>query len=175
MATLRLEPLRESMREAYLDIALEMIQHREPNTEWHFDRALNDFTGLLKYYQERARGINLPPGFSPETKLFGVVDGIIIGRVGIRHSLTPTQTETLGHIGYIVRPTWRGKGYGKQLFSLALTHAREFGLDKIHIVSRRDNYPSLRILAQVSATPQSIIRDAHGIERSRFIIDLKRT
>ena len=51
-----------------------------------------------------------PEGFVPATELWWVDGDEFLGRISIRHRLTPTLLEVGGHIGYDVRPTARRRG-----------------------------------------------------------------
>ncbi|MGZ4747952.1 MAG: GNAT family N-acetyltransferase, partial [Oryzihumus sp.] len=61
-----------------------------------------------------------PADHVPDTVLW-VVDGEqMLGRVSIRHSLTPFLLEVGGHIGYAVRPSARRRGHASAALRLAL-------------------------------------------------------
>jgi predicted acetyltransferase len=54
------------------------------------------------------------PGWVPQTTLWWVDGTEYLGRVGIRHRLTPALRERGGHIGYDIRPTARRRGPGRR-------------------------------------------------------------
>ena len=54
-----------------------------------------------------------------------MLESKIIGITEIRHSLTtPFLQEYAGHIGYSIRPSYRKKGYGTKLLSLAIDYCK---------------------------------------------------
>jgi len=52
----------------------------------------------------------------------------------------------LGHIGYSVVPSKRGRGYATQALGELLEHARAEGLRYVEITTRTDNVPSQRVI-----------------------------
>lgn len=62
--------------------------------------------------------------------LLGVVNGEYVGRVSLRHRLNAGLEAWGGHIGYEVRPSVRGRGYGHALLAGMLPHARTLGLER---------------------------------------------
>jgi len=73
-------------------------------------------------------------------------DNKIIGSIQIRHSLTPKLERHGGHIGYAIRPSERGKGYGKKQLSLGLDIAERLGVRKVVITCNADNIASSKTI-----------------------------
>lgn len=78
--------------------------------------------------------------------LIRVKDEKVLGSVQIRHSLTPELLLHGGHIGYAIRPTERGRGYGKQQLMLALGEAKKLVLPRVMISCDQENTPSSRTI-----------------------------
>ncbi|MFI5912202.1 GNAT family N-acetyltransferase [Dactylosporangium sp. NPDC051541] len=85
-----------------------------------------------------------PDGFVPSTTLWLVDGDDYLGRVAIRHRLTPHLLEEGGHIGYDVRPTARRRGHAGFMLRGALVVAKELGIgpalltcDTTNVISRR--------------------------------------
>lgn len=70
-----------------------------------------------------------PDGYVPDTELWWSDGEEFLGRVSIRHRLTPALLEMGGHIGYDVRPSARRRGYATAMLRDALVVARELGID----------------------------------------------
>lgn len=51
-----------------------------------------------------------------------------------------------GHIGYGIRPSERGKGYGKQQLALALLEAKKLALSPVLITCDMDNAASRAVI-----------------------------
>ncbi|WP_407538776.1 GNAT family N-acetyltransferase [Deinococcus radiomollis] len=93
-----------------------------------------------------ARSHDVLPGRVPETVYWGVADGEYVGRVSLRHFLTPQLEQWGGHIGYGVRPSRRGQGYGHALLGGVLPHARALGLDRVLLHCDETNLASARVI-----------------------------
>ena len=107
-------------------------------------------TAVEKAAQERA-GEGLPEGWVPATTLWLVDGDKFIGRVNIRHWLVPHLMQFGGHIGYMIRPTERGKGYGNLQLALALDYCREHLRDaidggKVLVTCDDDNIRSAKVI-----------------------------
>ena len=73
-------------------------------------------------------------------------DDKLLGSIQIRHTLTPALQLHGGHIGYAIRPTERGKGYGKRQLMLALAQAWNLGLPRVMISCDKENTPFSRTI-----------------------------
>jgi len=82
----------------------------------------------------------------PETVLWLVEGDKFIGRVSIRHRLTPDLEQVGGNIGYEIRPSQRRRGYGKMILALALEKARLLGLSRVLVTCDDDNVGSAKII-----------------------------
>ncbi len=68
--------------------------------------------------------------YVPETILWMVKDGEYIGGVDIRHRLNWHLEKWGGHLGFTIRPSMRGRGYGKKLIQKAVPFMNYFGIEK---------------------------------------------
>src|SRR5262249_51843150 len=84
----------------------------------------NDFDSFAEKERSHALGKNQPAGYVPQSEFWLIDKGEFIGRVGIRHRLTEHLEAIGGHIGYSIRPSKRGKGYGNAVLELALPKAK---------------------------------------------------
>ena len=116
----------------------------------------NDYHGISRQDFERfalptligySRGENLPEGFVPETFFFLWKDDEIIGQFRIRHYLCESLRTGAGHIGYYIKPEFRGQGYGSEGLRLTLERARAIiPEDEIYLRVNRDNPASLKVM-----------------------------
>jgi len=81
----------------------------------------------------------------PSTRYWLYVEGKPVGFADLRHFLTPALRQSGGNIGYVIRPTERGKGYGKKLLELLLEEARKMKLEKVLITARPINMASIGV------------------------------
>src|SRR3954471_6409172 len=79
----------------------------------------------LEVLSQQERGDKLPASHVPSTFLFAFAAARIVGRVSIRHALTPELERLGGHIGYVVVPEYRRRGYATAMLRQSLRIARE--------------------------------------------------
>jgi predicted acetyltransferase len=95
---------------------------------------------------QRLEATPRPAGFVPDTELWWVEGDAFLGRIGIRHRLTPTLLEMGGHIGYDVRPSARRQGHATEMLRQALPIAHELGIDPALITCDVDNVGSRAVI-----------------------------
>jgi predicted acetyltransferase len=88
----------------------------------------------------------LPPDLVHETVLWFVDGDEWLGRISIRHCLTPALLELGGHIGYMVRPAARRKGYATQMLTQSLPIAAGLGIDPALVTCDNDNVASRKVI-----------------------------
>lgn len=134
----------------------------------HFYRdgmPLSEYLNVLASVRE---GANLPAGYVPETFLFAFMGSRIVGRVAIRHTLNTFLEREGGHIGYVVVPEFRGRGYASRMLSLALRLAREqLGITDVLLVCADDNVGSIRTIERNGGALQDVIHVDGGKEPLR--------
>lgn len=121
----------------------------------------------LQILADRKAGRNLRPGRVPDTMLYAFLDGKIIGRVSIRHDLTPELLNRGGHIGYWVHSDHRGKGYAQMLLKQGIEYCRSLGLTRVLITVGDDNTPSIRVIEKTGAQLENKIWDSEDEEMVR--------
>lgn len=72
-------------------------------------------------------------------------DNKIIGMIQLRQYLNEFFKKTGGHIGYEIRPSERGKGYGTHQLRLVLDVAKKLKLEKVMITCDKDNQASAKV------------------------------
>lgn len=101
-------------------------------------------------------------------------NGRVYGLCSLRHHLKGQLINIGGNIGYSIRPTERGKGYGKIQLKLAIEKASELGLDKVLVTCRENNIASKKTIESclgVADTP--VPSRTEGIMELRYWIDSK--
>ena len=86
-----------------------------------------------------------PEGYVPTTELWWV-DGEVLGRIAIRHRLTPGLLEVGGHIGYDVRPSARRRGHATEMLRQALLIAGLMGIRRALITCDVGNIGSRTVI-----------------------------
>ena len=139
MNNLVVRPLQLSDEQAFMKAIEECALDVTPYTfAFNFHHS-HDFAGYLRLLEDWSQGINLPARFVPNTFLIAVVGDTIVGRISIRHELNEFLASVGGHVGYVIVPSERKKGYGTQVLSLAKPYIAALGLYSLlsHSRSRR--------------------------------------
>lgn len=150
-------------------VYLKKMNLEDARVEWEFFQSCpdengveNEFIGMsfeefcLKGIPLRlaySRGENLINGFVPETYYF-LYDSDVgndrgIGLFKLRHFLNDSLFWGSGHIGYIIHPEFRRKGYGTLGLKLAIDELKkmdDFVEDEIFLRCLRSNEASLKVM-----------------------------
>lgn len=111
-------------------------------------RGITDATFSARVAQllDRAAARDLEPGRVPETTLWLVDGDDYIGRISLRHALTPALMETGGHVGYDVRPSRRRQGHAMYMLRHAIPRLAALGIDPALITCDEDNVASRKVI-----------------------------
>jgi predicted acetyltransferase len=124
----------------------DMIVEIGPGENGFVNRGLDmDYSGFLDFIKERmalSRGEDLPLNYVPQTNYWLLIDGYPVGIGKLRHHLNDTLRKSGGHIGYSIRPSERGKGYGTLILSELLKKAVDMGLKEVLLTCNLNNAPS---------------------------------
>jgi predicted acetyltransferase len=82
----------------------------------------------------------------PQTTLWWIDGDEFIGRLAIRHSLTPALRKIGGHIGYDVRPSRRGEGHATRMLAASLPIAKALGIDRALLTCDEENVASRKVI-----------------------------
>jgi predicted acetyltransferase len=104
-----------------------------------------------------------------------VLDGEVIGFAQVRHR--PSHNADLppeagNNIYYEISEPHRGRGYGKQLFGLALAEAKRIGLSAVRVTVLSDNPVSRHVIESHGAQWVADFVTAKGETYSLLSIDL---
>jgi predicted acetyltransferase len=125
-----------------------------------------DFESYLAELQDQGGVILLPGGGASPKVPFSIhwlVEGdSFIGELSLRHRLSDSLRLSGGHVGYGVRPTRQGRGYGRLMLRLALDEAKRLGIDPVLVTAHEDNIPSRRVIEANGGRLQDIIDDIFG-------------
>jgi predicted acetyltransferase len=106
-----------------------------------------DPESYLKIEENQSKGIGLQDGWVPHTKFWYILnEKRILGSIDLRHSLTSDLTDFGGHVGYIVRPSERNKGYATSMLAETVLQANILNLTKLLLTAASDNFASRKVI-----------------------------
>jgi predicted acetyltransferase len=112
--------------------------------------ALTDAAGFSAYIarllNERTEAGVRSLGFVPMTTLWWAEGDHMLGRIAVRHRLTPALEKAGGHIGYDVRPSARRQGHATAMLAAALPLARALGITQALLTCDDTNTASRRVI-----------------------------
>ena len=105
-----------------------------------------EFASLLASHADFASGHNLKPTRVRQTTLWLVDGDDYIGRISIRHALTPLLGVIGGHVGYDVRPSRRRQGHATRMLEAAKPRMVALGVDPALITCDETNVGSRKVI-----------------------------
>jgi predicted acetyltransferase len=127
----------------------------------HYYQEGMSFAHYLDVLRDQARGVNLPPDHVPSTFLLAFADARVVGRVSIRHELNDFLHRLGGHIGYVVVPEFRRRGYATEILRQSLDIARDrFGLTRVLLTCDDDNVGSIRTIEKNGGVLENVVSGA---------------
>ncbi len=117
---------------------------RTREADWADDESFQAFAESIR--AEALESTPRPEGFVPATELWWVDGDVLLGRIAVRHRLTPRLLEIGGNIGYDVRPSARRRGHATEMLRQALGVARGLGVQRALITCDFDNVGSRMVI-----------------------------
>jgi predicted acetyltransferase len=143
---LELRPLRETDEESFR-AAVREFEAEVPPWQFAFEfEEAESFPDYVRMLETWSRGENISERFVPNTFFVGVVDGVIVGRLSLRHRLNDFLRREGGHIGYGVVPSHRRKGYATAMLRLALPHCARLGIARALLTCDVENHASRQVI-----------------------------
>lgn len=139
-----MEEFRAEGRGAANDDTMLGREIREFGVAWHDPAQFGEYT---RYLREQAQE-DAPrrPGHVPSTTLWWVEGEEYLGRLAIRHRLTPRLLDLGGHIGYDVKPSARRRGHATVMLAAALPVTHALGIDPALVTCDKSNLGSRRVI-----------------------------
>jgi predicted acetyltransferase len=110
-----------------------------------YGMTLSEFPAFLQRNVDQAAGVGVPPHLVPRTIYWLLAGDVPVGMAKLRHYLNDYLRPN-GHVGFTIRPSQRGKGYGTTMLRELVTKARDLGLEEILLTCLEDNLPSRRTI-----------------------------
>jgi predicted acetyltransferase len=128
-----------------------------PNFLHYFEEGM-PLSRYLEVLAQRARGEHLPRHVVAETFLFAFDGARIVGRVSIRHELNDALLRAGGHVGYVVVPEFRRRGYATAMLARSIEMARrDLGIDRVLVTCDDDNLASIRTIEKNGGVLENVV------------------
>ena len=117
---------------------------RDRGAEWSDPGVFSEYVALV--VDQAREDAPRPAWMVPSTTLWWVDGTEYLGRISIRHRLTPTLLEWGGHIGYDVRPSARRRGVATAMLAAVRPVAAGLGIDPALVTCDLDNIGSRKVI-----------------------------
>ncbi len=139
----------------------------ETKTEDEIQNIENDFETYIKSLNAPPDGTFKAPNGEefekvPYETLWLVCDDIFIGEVSFRHELNGFLHEYGGHVGYGIRPSLEGLGFGTLALKLTKERAAQRGMDKLLITCDPDHTASEKIILRNGGVHENTPENPYG-------------
>lgn len=144
-------------KDSYLD-AMREFQEEGRYQFLNLEEIEKGFETFVEDLNEGRRHLHLPyedwveP--VPETILWMVKEKEFIGTFNVRHRLNWHLEKWGGHINFLIRPTMRGKGFGKKILRKGMACVNFLGVDKALITVDPDCPEAIKTIESVGAVYQ---------------------
>ena len=150
------------LKDSYLS-ALQEFHQEGRNLDEDEKEIEKDFPNFVQHFKDESFGINLQEGRVPQTTYWITDKDGYVGTVSLRHALNEKLLKMGGHIGYEIRFSKRGNGYGSKALELVLPKARALGLEKVLLTCDSTNIASKKI----SSSSGTIVPPCSGIREKQ--------
>ncbi|MEM6730200.1 MAG: GNAT family N-acetyltransferase [Myxococcota bacterium] len=156
---------------SYLDSIEEMRALGETIWEGWCPRSSESIAEFI----ERVRGAAVVPEspLVPMSTFWALHDDEnIVGRIALRHHLTPSLKDYGGHVGYEVRPSYRRRGIGREMLRQLLRLPKAHAIGTLLVTCAPDNLASIKVIeANGGRLLRCAVSKTHGRNTLYYAID----
>lgn len=139
---------------------------------YDLDFITDDFDAFLQHSRNQKDRMLIDPGRVPASEFWLIDNDEFVGFLSLRHELNDFLKRIGGHIGYMIRPSKRRQGYGKQILRLGLEKARALGLRRALVTCDEDNIGSKKIIEYNGGKFENAIEVEGEPRKLRYWIDI---
>ena len=118
-----------------------------------------EFVGFLK--QQHVGGELLEP-WAPATFLLADAGNTVVGRMSIRHLLNERLFPIGGHVGYVVLPQYRRRGFATEILRQSLIIARSYDIAPVLVTCDEGNVASARTIERCGGVLENVVDNPEG-------------
>ncbi|MCW2770340.1 MAG: family N-acetyltransferase [Aeromicrobium sp.] len=133
--------------------------HYRPDLPWP------EYVALVHGWEH---GVDLPPGAPPLAELVADVEGTIVGRATIRFELDEFHRTLGGHVGYLVRPAFRGRGHATHMLRQAVEILRDRDICPALVTCDDDNVASAAVIERNGGILEAVVPGVRGVAKRRY-------
>jgi len=126
---------------------------------------------VLDQVAREAAGVDLPPGRVRSDFLLGDVDGTVVGRVSIRHELTPHLLDVGGHVGYAVGRAHRRRGHATAMLQQSVRRLAAAGVVRVLVTCDDDNLASAGVIEACGGIREDVRPVSDGTPKRRYWVE----
>lgn len=126
-----------------------------------------DFAEWCRRTRAQADGHELPDGWLGHRFELAVLDGQVVGRISTRFELNDVLRTVGGHIGYMVRPAYRGRGVAPVLLRHGLDLLAAEGIEQALLTCDDGNRASAVVIEDAGGVLQDVYVDGE-IRKRRY-------
>lgn len=142
--------------------------------DFEFVLADGTWDEVLATLRREASGVDLPAGRVSADFLLAEVKGTVVGRVSIRHALTPFLLEVGGHVGYGVGRAYRRRGYATEILRQSVRRLADLGVNRVLVTCDDDNVGSAAVIEACGGLLEDVRKRADGPAKRRYWISTER-
>lgn len=134
------------------------------------DIPLKDFAAFVSALREREH--TPAPDFVTTVCFWVIHQEEVVGRIGFRHELNDAIREVGGHIGYIVRPTYRRRTVATKMLAQVLQTPEAKRVGRLLLTCDVDNIASEKVIVRNGGVFESVVDDSPRTPKKRYWIDV---
>lgn len=139
-----------------------IIYFRPTNPEFLDD---NWFERTKEWYDNKMSGKEYPQSLY----YYAVENEKFIGEFQLRLVLDENIMNGIGSIGYSVRLSEQGKGYGKEILKQGCKIAKEYGMNKVLLTINNNNIASIKCCESAGGILEDIIESENEAEGKHLL------
>ena len=158
-----------AVSESYIEALREGFRrgNADTKTEAEIEEIERDFPAYIESLNAPPEGtIKVPTGEEfpkvPYETLWLMAGDIFIGEISFRHELNDLLRDFGGHVGYGIRPSLEGRGYGTLGLKLTRQRAAQMGMDKLLVTCAPDNPASEKIILKNGGIYENTLENPFG-------------